>query len=395
MKKSAYGKPIFINESAQIMALQKLEVLDELTIQKLIFTHPECLPFSDIDESFNPIIPVCMELNTTGENGQTMVSPNGELTIVETKLWRNPDARRVVIAQILDYAKELSNWTYSDLQREINRRLNEKGNTLFQLAQSAHPELVPSESDFVDSVSRNLEHGKFLLLLAGDGIREGAKGIVEFLDNVGHLNFAFAMVELNVYKGDGLGTLVIPKTIVKTIEIPKLKVEIPTGFTLSKIENYEEEQPTARTEEQEKRRKFYFKFWPELIKELSFDDPGQPLPSTPTSTNIYVYPGQIKRSWISGYFSKSLGRVGVYFRVQDDEEGNAISDFLKEYKDLIIEGFDDSIEIEWEPRIEISRRLPLEDIFANENREAIKGFFKFHLNEFVNVLRPLLKKMEE
>jgi hypothetical protein len=54
MKKSAYGKPIFINESAQITPLEKMEALNELTIQNLIFEHPECLPISDIDESFNP-----------------------------------------------------------------------------------------------------------------------------------------------------------------------------------------------------------------------------------------------------------------------------------------------------------------------------------------------------
>ena len=35
------------------------------------------------------------------------VSPAGLVTIVETKLWRNPEARREVVGQILDYAKEL------------------------------------------------------------------------------------------------------------------------------------------------------------------------------------------------------------------------------------------------------------------------------------------------
>jgi hypothetical protein len=47
-----------------------------------------------------------------------MITPNGDIAIIETKLWRNPDARRKVIAQILDYANELSKWTYEDMQRE-------------------------------------------------------------------------------------------------------------------------------------------------------------------------------------------------------------------------------------------------------------------------------------
>ncbi|MEX2411312.1 MAG: hypothetical protein WD607_08090 [Candidatus Paceibacterota bacterium] len=197
MKKTAYGKPFFFNENGQVSTLTKIEALDEISIQDLIFQYPECLPISDIDESYNPIIPVCKELNTTvGPLDILMVSPNGELTIIETKLWRNPEARRVVVAQILDYAKELSNWTYEDLQREINRRLGSKGNTLYELVKTTNSEFVLPESDFIDSVSRNLKRGKFLLLIAGDGIREGASGIVEFLSDVGHLNFIFAMVDL-------------------------------------------------------------------------------------------------------------------------------------------------------------------------------------------------------
>ena len=84
------------------------------------------------------------------------------------------------------------------LQREINRRLGKKGNTLYEIVQSTNSELAPPEADFVDTVNRNLERGKFLLLIVGDGIREGAIGITEFLSNVGHLNFAFAMIELSI-----------------------------------------------------------------------------------------------------------------------------------------------------------------------------------------------------
>ena len=94
MKKTAYGKPLFLNLKNEITPLKKIEAKDELAIQELIFNNPNCLPISDIDESYNPVIPVCMELNTTvGPLDILMISPNGELTIVETKLWRNPEAR--------------------------------------------------------------------------------------------------------------------------------------------------------------------------------------------------------------------------------------------------------------------------------------------------------------
>ena len=43
----------------------------------------------------------------------------------EFKLWRNPHARREVIGQILDYAKDLASWSYEDLQRQISLALVE------------------------------------------------------------------------------------------------------------------------------------------------------------------------------------------------------------------------------------------------------------------------------
>lgn len=175
--------------------------MNEASIQELVYKYPSCLPISEIDESFNPVIPVRTEMNTpVGLLDILMVSPSGELIIIETKLWRNPEARRVVVAQILDYAKELSKWSYEDLQREVNRRLKKKGYYLYEIAKSSDSNLLLDESDFVDAISRNLNKGKFLLLIVGDRIREGASGIAEFLSTAGHLNFTIGMVELVIYE---------------------------------------------------------------------------------------------------------------------------------------------------------------------------------------------------
>jgi hypothetical protein len=394
MKQTAYGKPLFLNSNNKVTPLNKVEAVDELAIQELIFNNPNCLPISDIDESYNPVTPVCMELNTTvGPLDILMISPNGELTIVETKLWRNPEARRKVVAQILDYAKELSNWTYEDLQREINKRLTKKGNTLYDLVKEAHEDLVPPESDFVDSVSRNLERGRFLLLIAGDGIKEGAIGITEFLSSAGNLNFTFAMVELNIYSAEGIGNLIIPKTLVKTTEISKMTVEVPRGFVLSRSDDFEATASEPTSPEKDQERNFYIRFWNELVAELNFDDPGQPFPKPGTAQNLYVYPGNTKKAWISAYFMKSQKRVGVYFRVQNDQEGNRIWEELDQDKDAIRNELGEEIMWNWEENGDISLRLYCEDVLANANRETIKDFFKTWLNNFVNVLRPRMKKI--
>jgi RecB family endonuclease NucS len=82
--------------------------LSEGRLQALLADHPEVLPVEDIDPSFAPPRTVGREVQTAaGPIDVLFVSPAGLVTIVETKLWRNPEARREVVGQILDYAKEL------------------------------------------------------------------------------------------------------------------------------------------------------------------------------------------------------------------------------------------------------------------------------------------------
>src|SRR6476661_3039503 len=93
-------------------------------IQSLIHAHPSILPIEEIDPIFKDAVPVCRELETpAGPIDNLLITPSGLPVLVECKLWRNADARREVVGQILDYAKELARFTVSDLQREVAKRL--------------------------------------------------------------------------------------------------------------------------------------------------------------------------------------------------------------------------------------------------------------------------------
>jgi len=106
------------------------------------------------------------------------VTPNGDLILVECKLWHNYESRRDVIVQILEYGKEISSWDYSELQAAI-RKASYKHlpqgeappQNLYEFVRS-EPDVL-EEKDFIDEVSRNLKRGRFLLLIVGDGIHEG------------------------------------------------------------------------------------------------------------------------------------------------------------------------------------------------------------------------------
>ena len=398
MKKTAHGNPIFIsNGNSKI--LTQINEFSEKQIQDLIFEHPDCLPISDIDESYNPVIPICTELWTpAGPLDILMGTPNGDLVIIETKLWYNPEARRKVIAQILDYAKELTKWTYSDLQREVNKRLKTKGNSLYSIMSKKNPDLILSEKDFADSVSRNLRIGKILLIIAGDGIREGAKEISEFLNKSAGLNFTLSLIEMPIFKTDDGEIIIFPRTSLKTTEIQKINVEIPKGLILT--QDAISENPTLSEKEVSpeiiEKREVYNSFWSDFVAQLNFDDPGQLMPNPTISQNIFIYPGLAKASWISAYFSPSSGVVGVYYRFYNNQKGQMIKEQMSPYTEEIKDELGEGVIWTWDssPTNAFNIVLPISDVHNPENKQTIIDFFNEWTNKFVNVVRPRLKQIE-
>jgi hypothetical protein len=71
------------------------------------------------------------------------------------------------VSQILYYAKELSRWSASDIQREVSNRLKRDGNPLLDIVRAVDPAV--DEQSFHDALTANLRRGRFLLLIIDDG----------------------------------------------------------------------------------------------------------------------------------------------------------------------------------------------------------------------------------
>jgi hypothetical protein len=134
MSQNQFGHTLFLNgfeDGSGAEALTRLHFsktasdaapYDEAWLQRLIMRHPGLLPVDQIEPAFNTMVPICIELPTQcGFVDNLFVTPSGDIALVECKLWRSPEARRQVIAQIIDYAKEISKWTYENLQDAIGR----------------------------------------------------------------------------------------------------------------------------------------------------------------------------------------------------------------------------------------------------------------------------------
>lgn len=193
--------------------------LDEEWLQGRIQANPHCLPIDEVEPAFGDLIPVCMELSTPhGFIDNLFLTPTGDIVLTEVKLWRNPEMRRKVVAQALDYAAWLFSMDYEGFEKVILRNksaLSRGFASLYELA--SHPEQI-NESAFVDAVSRNLSIGRALVLVVGDGIRSETQALVSLLEDYGNLQFTFALIELAVFtRGDRPGEyLICPRILAKT-----------------------------------------------------------------------------------------------------------------------------------------------------------------------------------
>jgi hypothetical protein len=140
-----------------------------------------------------------------------LLSSQGRIGIVETKLSFNPERRREVVAQILDYAVALQETPFERLPSLAN-------------SNAVNP---PAQHDVEDA----LLAGRFLLIVAGDMLEPRAIRLSESI-LAGHLTseWDLAMVDLNLYEGSGEPRLVLVpelrgKLVHETRQVVRVKVQ--------------------------------------------------------------------------------------------------------------------------------------------------------------------------
>ena len=226
---SRYCSPIFFSslEESRGQALERIPFQEagfsEAQLQEWLFNHPESLPMRQIDPSFGPVARLCQEL-PVGDNYLDLayVNETGRLMLVECKLWRNPQSRREVIGQILDYAADIVKWDYEQLSDAVNKATGGSSSSMYEVALEEFPSL--DEAMFVDDVERSLREGHFLLVIAGDGIRENVERIVSLIQSRAAPQFSFALIEVGVYRlqTDGIdGVFVQPIVHARTLDIER------------------------------------------------------------------------------------------------------------------------------------------------------------------------------
>ena len=187
-------------------------------LQELIADHPELLDGKQI----RPADPRRWLL-VTREKGiaenidsgarwaldHLLVDQDAMPTLVEVKRGRNPEIRRAVVGQMLEYAAHAAqSWTAPELRRAFEESTSAPDDELAQLLQ----EDEPLDADgFWQRVATNLAASRLRLLFVADEIPDPLKRVVEF-PNGQMPDLEVLAVEIKQFHGTSTQTLV-PRVI--------------------------------------------------------------------------------------------------------------------------------------------------------------------------------------
>lgn len=232
--KSRHSAPIFQSHGKEVITLTRINLggqghdgdQRENFVQNLVYERPDLIPMSDIEPAFTPLISVCTELSTSaGSLDNLWITPAGGIVLGECKLVKNPQARREVVVQALDYARAMSGWTYDQLEGAVRKasRNTLKGpdRKLWELVEDETTEI-----EFVDAVERRLRLGHFMILIIGDGIQEGVEALTSHLQLHAGMHAGLALVDLSMWTGIDGGLLVVPRIPLKTVLVERGVVRI-------------------------------------------------------------------------------------------------------------------------------------------------------------------------
>lgn len=172
----------------------------ESELQKLLVESPSLVTIDEIREGVSPLVFAVSEFGLPGSGSTDVLafSSQGDIAVVECKLAANPEIKRKVIGQILEYAAYLWQMNYEQIDSRIQRM---KGKSLAELV----AESIAGEWDeelFRDGIRQTLENGSFILIIVVDEINEELRRIVRYLNECSKSAFSLHALEMNRFQAE-------------------------------------------------------------------------------------------------------------------------------------------------------------------------------------------------
>jgi hypothetical protein len=222
---------------------------DEKWLQDVLFGNIELIQPTDSSYDRIKLIPLCRELNLNdGIRNLYLdilaVTETGKLILIECKLWKNPQARREVLAQAFEYASLLQSLSYSDLSSKLRKHID-SGNEdpiVFALKRAG---ASVDESLLISRIDQGIKKGNFHIVIAGDGIRTDLINLVNSPAMTG-MTADLSLLEIAVHQNKDEEIILSP-SVPQEIETVTRTVLISTeGMPVSIEENEVTDAPLTK-----------------------------------------------------------------------------------------------------------------------------------------------------
>lgn len=210
-------------------------------LQWLLDTTPEVLPVRDFYPSVSSLCSLGREIPVDlggkwGYIDNLFVSNDAHLVLVETKLFRNPEAVRDVISQVYQYGEAVNSINYVELENAVRR--GQKTGTELRADETIASRVRSKEADgsfvnliddFEDRLAANIRTGEVLYLIVADEIRTSVERLALWLNELsGSAPHRFGLVEVRAYTSNDGSAVIVPRTLVRTKEVSRHVVVIET-----------------------------------------------------------------------------------------------------------------------------------------------------------------------
>jgi hypothetical protein len=276
-----------------------VEKYQESFLQEIIDRWPNTIPVRDFYPGIGSLcslgreVPVPLSDGKEGFIDNLLLADDGHLVIIETKLWRNPDAVREVVAQTLQYGMAVSQLTLEKFERSL-RRSDPHGPRLQSdesVSQRAR-ELPGTDDEFEDTFDLFRPRGEIILLIVADGIHQSAERLVGWINEaVGASPTKFGLVEFGIYDVPDVGRrVIIPRTLLRIREASRHVIAIDLRSATK-----EQVQVTVSGDQ-------------ELPKTRKITPPGKPLTEEEFLEKVRNRNPQDMQNWRLPYFRHSRNR---------------------------------------------------------------------------------------
>lgn len=269
------GRPVLFREFAKQTDLKQLvrvsmkragegDSYDETFLQALLHRCPNILPIHEYFTGGTELLSLGREISIDVGGGKIrsldnlFVTSDGRIVMVEAKLWRNPEALRMVVTQSLEYGRVLTAMNVVQLQAAIHSSGNEgrvlrEGESIEDYVARVNDErgLVGyNPTRFATQLEMSLASGDSLLLIVGDGIHPSVERFVNWFETRAQLPFSFGLVQVEMFRDPSSGTFAaVPRTLLRTREVTRhvVAVSIRTPKGIEAEYKIEAQLPAAET----------------------------------------------------------------------------------------------------------------------------------------------------